>query len=211
MTIYISNNEKNDKETERIINLLCEKFDNIVYFTNEKNIGIDCNHDKVYEYCNEEYGLFLADDDVVFENAIVEIMTFINQRECLFAICNSYTMDGNEKKKKRLFNLHDEDVTKYDHLSFVRFFAFKRPISLLPLLPYYGGIIVNIAKMKQRSKKFSREIFSGTFHQYIGAILNVFFESNDMKCFIIGMPFIGIGMDNDKTWFEYKEKVYEGV
>lgn len=94
--IYISSNSPEDKDTLERVYKWKEKYPYISYFVNERNIGLDANHDKIYEYCqNSKYALAIADDDLLLPDALREII-MLCKNDFLFALgnCVSYNKIG---------------------------------------------------------------------------------------------------------------------
>lgn len=207
ITVHISNNDKNDLSVKKLISSFNKDY--LIYHENNHNIGIDRNHEKVYEYCDSDYVLCLADDDMILPGCLKYLLSIIQKEDdVLFYILNSYLID-NKTNKNAVYKINKE-ILYLNTIQSIRHFVFDKPKALLPLLPYYGGIVIN---MKMIREKYSRkDCYIGTFHYYIAILWDALLTLKDnKKIAIISKPTIFIGMDNDKTWFSYSNEVYNNL
>lgn len=213
ISIYISSNSPQDSDTLEIVYKWKEKYPYISYFVNERNIGIDANHDKVYKYCqNSKYALTLGDDDLLLPDALREIISLC-KNDFLFASCNAV------RYKKSAYGGHIERTKMYcndDTLylkakDMLRALLYQiRPMDVLPLLPPYGGNIINIEYMNEHTTSSGREIFEGTYHQYIGCLWNELLQNENLYAVITGMPLFAFGYDvEEKTWLNEKQNIID--
>ena len=70
---------------------------------------------------------------------------------------------------------------------------------ILPMLPYYSGILINMNRIKGSRAFAERDIFLGTLHQYIGALWNVIL-ADDGNVKLISSPMIYVSFSDNKTW-----------
>ena len=83
--VIISSNSPQDEDSRTVVGKWQSCHENIHFFCNEFNIGIDRNHDLAYQYCNTPYVLFLADDDYLMKNSLGRIINNCTN-DCFFAI-----------------------------------------------------------------------------------------------------------------------------
>lgn len=74
--------------------------------------------------------------------------------------------------------------------------------TILPMLPYYSGIIINLRELKKMTTKASREIFNGTMHQYIGSLWNATLKDDKARIKLISEPLIYVTIEGTKSWTE---------
>ena len=198
--IYISSNSPEDYETMRMVLQWKEIYPHISYHTNKKNIGIDANHDKIYDYCtHSKYALAIADDDLLLQGAIKEVMGLCNEN-FLFALCNAVYYTGGVKHTDKIYNCEQKICLKYKKLLQAMIYQIM-PNGMCPLLPFYGGIIVNTQFMNERTTRVERQVFEGTFHQYIGCLWNALSRNEEMCGLISEKIVIAIGHDiKKKSW-----------
>ena len=151
----------------------------------------------------------LADDDVILNEGFEEILEYAKKHDFLFSICNSVDVINGELTKVSCYNQCPEIM---DPLEAVDFFIYEKPMKIFPMIPYFGGILVNLELMREVSTPEERNIFCGTFHQYIGGLWRVLLQNKNDKRFKVGMlgnPIVAIGADSDKTWYPYLSSVME--
>lgn len=208
--IYISSNNPEEKETFRIVSKWKEVYPYISYFYNNTNIGIDANHDKIYEYCrNSQYALEIADDDLLLEGALEDIIDLCKE-DFLFALCNAYPyfFRGGIDCSQKIYDCDEKLCLKADEMVSA---MTGRVIGkgMCPLLPFYGGIIVNVQYMNQYSTSGERNVFRGTFHQYIGALWNELLKNKNLHAIVTEKPLVAIGYDVEKkTWLDELEDTF---
>lgn len=205
--VIVSNNDCTNDETKSIVDQFINMWPAVSYHENERNIGIDSNHEKVYEYSTADYVLFLADDDILLAGGLETIEEYLISRKAdnlLFAISNSLVVKNGVIAPFPVYNNMREIYTVGDLKEYM---FYDKPKNIFPLLPYFGGVVVNVQMMKALSTKIERSRFDGTFHQYIGCLWKVGLCNSDVNAGFISEPIICVGCDSDKTWFEYKDDV----
>lgn len=94
---------------------------NVLYNSNEVNLGYDRNLGKLIALAKGKYILFMSDDDAFISKSIDKIMDKLFTLECpmAFAPFYSYTVQKHERKYKRGFNIEPgiENVKKYIYSS----------------------------------------------------------------------------------------------
>ena len=78
--ILISDNASTDN-TKLIIDKYIEKYENIIYVRNAKNIGPDSNYLQCMEMSKGKYTLLLSDDDILIEEKLCIILDFLQNNE----------------------------------------------------------------------------------------------------------------------------------
>lgn len=71
--ILISDNASTDCTRK----MLEEKFSEIKYYCNEKNMGVEYNVDRCFQYANGQYTYILSDDDILLPGSLDEIIKMI--------------------------------------------------------------------------------------------------------------------------------------
>lgn len=207
ITVHVSSNDSMDKITNQVMQNYDKPY--IYFHKNEKNLGIDINHDLIYQYCSSKYVLLLGDDDFLLENSLQAILRFVqSKKNFLFAVCNSQYYKNGVVEKKRLF--YFESDMEFRGSKGFKYFIFQKPRALLPLIPYFGGLIINREMISTLLTEQDRNKYQGTFHQYIGTIWDAYLKTEE-SLWILGSVSIAQGLDDDKTWFEYREDVYKNV
>lgn len=206
--MQISSNDANDLETEEVVNGFSKSRSYISFHANEFDLGIDKNHDLLYEYCETRYALLLADDDVLLDDTIKRIHENCENYEFLFAICNQRYYRNEILEESHLF--YENGVVLLSKKDAFRKFTVYKPGPILPLIPYFGGIIVNLEKINDLISSSDRRKFEGTFHQYTGSLWLALLNSKENVALFTDVT-IGQGFDDDKTWFDYKEEVFKNA
>ena len=143
--VQISSNDADDKETEKVVNGFLRHKPYISYHANETNLGIDKNHDLLYKYCNTKYVLLLADDDLLLDGTLNVLVQNCINYDFLFAICNQRFCRNGILDDAKLFDGNGvEQLTKVEAF---RKFTVNQPGPILPLIPYFGGIVINMEKV----------------------------------------------------------------
>ena len=149
----------------------------------------------VYQYCDTPYALFLADDDALMRDSLRQIIDGC-ANDYTFAIINSlpappqlfpyrgvrnilrcgiYKIKSLLGKITPIYKIKDELISG-DKCS--KIFSSKEfTPNILPLLPFYSGLLVNVEKVKNSLSYSDRYVFQGTLHQYIGTLWNATFET----------------------------------
>lgn len=205
MNIYISDNseEYNDELIKEYQN---SAYVNIKYFKNDTNIGIDSNHDKVYDFCCTEYCLFMADDDLLIEGSINKILQIIEHKDALVLFFNGYC---NNYPHVPIYNLKDTYI-EGNGKDLINFFLSGNICQdIIPLLPFYSGIVVNISMISSSLSKNERDRFSGTLHQYLGSIWNTMLKYNSYQGYVVNECITMIDISSPvKSWTGESYQLY---
>lgn len=213
ISIVISSNDGSDVQSKNIAKKWNAISYNIKYYYNESNIGIDANHYNMYRYCSDcEHVLCVSDDDYLKENVLEKIISYCNNK-FVFGIINSNSINKHEywykfipNRFRRLLGI-DAPVYHFDKFSLIDREAaidiFTSSIytpTILPMLPYYTGVLINMSYMNHLNLERNKNIFYGTMHQYLGILWNTFFDKYDNKIILINEPLFNIKIDGEKTW-----------
>src|SRR3989344_8743946 len=76
--VVVSDNASPDN-TREVVEEYRQKFSNIKYFRNDKNIGFDLNVINVVEKANGEYCWYMGDDDVIGGNNLRFVVDFLKK------------------------------------------------------------------------------------------------------------------------------------
>ena len=120
----------------------------------------------------------------------------------LFVIFNSYKVSNNRIKTDELYNeKHDLILSGNNYLT--TFLENKEPfMSLSPLLPFYGGILINLSKIRIENLLDGDIItrYQNTMHQYIGTLIHMLLANDGLVMRIYQQPTIAIAHDSEKQW-----------
>lgn len=78
--VVVSDNASPDN-TRGLVEKYLEKFDNIRYFRNNENIGVDRNVLNVVERASGEYCWYMGDDDVVGSESLMFVIDYLKKHE----------------------------------------------------------------------------------------------------------------------------------
>ena len=92
MEVVISDNASSDNTTE-VVKEYQDKFPNIKYFRNEKNLGVDRNILNIVEKSSAEYCLIIGDDDAFFPNTFPLFLNKIKTINVPYYLLNGWGYD----------------------------------------------------------------------------------------------------------------------
>lgn len=195
INIYISNNYPNDTELYKIIENYKKIYSNIFYYENQKNIGIDLNMAKAFEYPKSKYCLMLGDDDFLLENAIDEIINKIKDIDVDFVLLNTNFYSLNNTIKRELLDIKEDEYIN-NPIDGFKNYGFINHSHGIP----YGCLICNLESIKKlNSKDVYRYV--ETSHLYSGVLWDMLVNK---KCFntalLISKATIGMRQEGEKTW-----------
>ena len=117
--IVISDNASTDN-TEGIVKVFQQKWNNIKYSKNNENIGFDRNILNVVNKSQGEYCWFLGDDDMLFENALKTVIDKFITYRCSYYLCNAWRVDRIKHKNIRQeFSFYKQDKYYDSFYSFI--------------------------------------------------------------------------------------------
>ncbi|PJC52309.1 MAG: hypothetical protein CO030_03525, partial [Candidatus Magasanikbacteria bacterium CG_4_9_14_0_2_um_filter_42_11] len=127
--IVISDNASPDN-TENIVEEFKKKYNNIVYYKNTENIGVDRNILNVAARASGEYVWFMGDDDALFSGALVYMLDELRLHKFDYCLVNCLGYDNFLQKpavrqpnfaitNNTYYETLDEAVKKMDRKSLV--------------------------------------------------------------------------------------------
>lgn len=199
--IVISSNSDIDVENEIITVEFFRKYYRRIRYLRSTRDDIDDNQCRFYKCVETDYCLLLADDDLVLVGGVEHVIS-CTMRDELFVIFNSYKIRNNRIKEEILYNEeHDLILSGKDFLK--TFLEAREPfISLSPLLPFYGGILVNLRKIRGENL-LDRDIYTRykkTMHQYVGILIHMLLVNDNVVMRLYRQPAIAIAHDSEKQW-----------
>lgn len=134
--VVISDNASTDNTAE-VVRLFQEKFSNIKFFRNEKNLLFDRNLLNVIEKSSGEYCLTLGDDDALFPDSLAKIIDKIKVIGASYFILNSW---GYDHELNRPVLSHPNESISEDAI-FSSLTDFVRSVKdYRKLIGYFGGM-----------------------------------------------------------------------
>ena len=105
----IVGDDSTNNDTEELIKDYMERYDNITYYHNNRNIGQYDNDIKLLNMCNGRYVNFLMDDDLFALNKIEKMMHyFINYEDEEISLVSSNRVQINEYGEEKESFISDE-------------------------------------------------------------------------------------------------------
>ena len=90
--LFVSDNASTDG-TKEYIEDLQKKYNNLNYYRNDRNLGLDGNFLNCFQKAKGKYLWMISDDDYIMENA-VELVLKVVVQEPVIVYCNSYLKEG---------------------------------------------------------------------------------------------------------------------
>lgn len=109
--VVISSNSPEDDDSRILLDRWVHKHDNIRCFYNESDIGIDRNHDLVYQYCTTPYALFLADDDYLAAGSLCEIIDGCTDNFD-FGIINAFPAPPPQREYSNDYKIQSKEISR---------------------------------------------------------------------------------------------------
>lgn len=179
---------------------------NVRYYKNEFNIGIDRNHEKVFEYAESLFTLLIADDDIALYSQIdklVEKLTKIDPGIMLWGICSYIYHNNGSVVRAKALPIRN---SYYSYSDIFQLLVNAGKYGLCPLLPVYSGIIINTGAVNAVISKSERQLFYGTDHLYIGVLWNALIKS-EKKVLGYSDSIVAIRTGGKSSWDDNLEKV----
>lgn len=107
--IVVDNDETGNKETDNLMKLYCQRYCNICYYRNEKNIGMTGNWNRCIELAHGKWVVLLHDDDVMASTYLQKTLPWVRKSGCTMMgvfhtdlYDNEMAVDINEKYGRKL-------------------------------------------------------------------------------------------------------------
>lgn len=167
--IYVSNDDKNDKETKYVVEMMSSLYPLIVYIENETTLGIDGNMRQAYSINSKvKYCLMLGDDDELAYSALSIILKGIKKynMNLSFILC-AFEQTGVDTKNRK--------SPKY-----VLYKNAKRCFDKLWDHTPWGVFISNLELSNKAISEGVSDRFMGTFHFYKGIMWDIAAENGNI-------------------------------
>lgn len=209
--IIISDNNSFDKTLDVIKKY--NKIKRIVYFKNDKNIGVRKNVIKVGTYAKGDYIWFLSDDDVHNDKSIKTVLDVILKYKPDVIFCNvdECSKDMGEITRRNLLNLR-KDIYIHGRRDFYKFLSTKFLYAIDWYISYYTNLVISKEVFNlslNLSKKYNSSI--DLFPQSYG----IFYSKKDYDIYIISKRIIkyrnfnlSFGPKSKKEYQFYWSKIY---
>ncbi|SDP86463.1 Glycosyltransferase involved in cell wall bisynthesis [Eubacterium maltosivorans] len=120
--IVVVDNEPSNNETLKLMKLFAED-PKVIYFKNEKNLGMFGNWNRCFELARGNWVALLHDDDLLYPNYLKRISYFINKKKKAKCICvernsigkNEPIQNWKAKLKKKFFKNHLYKINSIDN------------------------------------------------------------------------------------------------
>lgn len=182
--IVVSDNYSNNAQI--VIDSYKGIYDNISYYHNNENIGIDRNMLRFLETTSAKYCLLLGDDDYITPISTKIILNYIKE-DFDFAVLNV------KSHKTGFINCNSEAEKKE---------VFKKVYDKAP----FGAVIVN--KQLLENFKNDAEKYIGTSHAYSGILWDLMFSDLSTNKVLIVHEQVTIYDTVPKTWTDSWEEIH---
>lgn len=192
--IIVSNNNSSDN-TDAVVKKYLDRYANIRYFKNKKNLGGDANILKSAGYARGKYIWFFPDDDLQYRDALKKIFKVISDYSPDSININLDLVDKEGKKidSKNLLNLERDRmiVSKKNLFKFLEtkfFFPFEWYVTCMTSTIVRRSLFrKNINKVKKLCD------FSTSNFPHTGII---YYDPTDIKMYFIAKPLAMFRRDN---------------
>lgn len=100
--IIVCDDSEYDEKTDKLMKKYCDKYDNIIYYRNEKNLGQYANWNRACELCRTEWYCLLHDDDMIKSNYLSVLTKIVSGLESVGLVgsyMDTYNFDTGQIKK----------------------------------------------------------------------------------------------------------------
>ena len=192
--LYISNDDASDTDTEYIGKKMAAQYNNISFFSNEKNLGSDGNMFLASRIKKTKYVLLLGDDDTL-EQGVLQYLC--EKLVCIeksggsdFLVLNSKTMDGDKELYSNPLKIVEDVTYKTTEQAYLKLFDKLT----------FGTIIWNMNSFQNLCKK-DYEKYLGTLHLYAGICWEMALHSfRKNKIYLISRICICRHEEEEKSW-----------
>lgn len=96
--IVLDNDNEANTQTETLMKKYCSIYDNVLYYKNEKNIGMFGNWNRGFEITKARWVAMLHDDDILYPQYLDEVLKCIKQHDCgLISVFSEFMESSNDK------------------------------------------------------------------------------------------------------------------
>lgn len=186
VSIVIADNSSTDN-TSIVVSKIKKKYSNvkITYHRHESNLGYDKNVNSLFFLSHSEYVMPLGDDDGVEDNAIKEIVKYLERESAdVFYISNNF-YDSDLIKKNKISDPFFKDIGLDRY--------FKNGHELFKCTSEIFGGISGICIKRSCWNKANPSKYFSTNWIHLGVVLSIIKDAN---IFVIFNPFIKYRMDN---------------
>lgn len=92
--IVLDNDGRENTETEALMRDYCSKYDNVLYYKNEENIGMFGNWNRGFELARTKWVAMLHDDDILYPQYLNEVLKNAEKYDCGLVSVFSQFMEG---------------------------------------------------------------------------------------------------------------------
>lgn len=192
--IIISNNNSKDK-TEEVVKKFQEKFKNIRYYKNKRNIGNE-NTIKVADYAHGDYIWFFSDDDFHKNDSLIRVLTVIQKYKPDAICCNLdlSTKAGDEILDPNLLRIKQDIYLKNKR----ELFSLLETKFFLPIDWYITSYSNTIIKREifKKNRWIAQTIINKRSLAAFPHISFIYYDANDYKIYIISKPLLNFRADN---------------
>lgn len=174
--VLISDNASNDNTAE-IVKSYSEKYVEINYYKNEKNLGPDVNFDLVVKRAAGEFVWILGDDDEIAENGISAVMNVIDANPMIGAIFVNYG----------IFDRDTQECLNAKVLKIKNDVLCVNASMFLSTATVYPNFVSSIVVRKSQWMRHSSSDFFGTYWLQYGMLMKIV-EANQSFC--IAHPYV---------------------
>jgi abequosyltransferase len=147
-------------QTQEILSNYATKHDNLYYYREQLNSGVDGDYDKAVKYAKGEYCWLMTDDDILKDDSIAYLIGILKLNKDLVVV-NSEVWNANLTKdlKTKMINIPiDKNYSKDDEREMF--------IDIATCISFIGSVIIK----KQIWIERNRETYYGTLFVHVGVI-----------------------------------------
>jgi glycosyltransferase involved in cell wall biosynthesis len=156
---------------EKVVSKFIKEYPNIIisYFKNDKNLGYDGNLRNLFHKANGIYCLFMGDDDLLAEGALMKVGMILEKHLNIGVVLRSWSsIDRTTNQTNHVFRYFDKDKFFVSGVQTVITF-FRRSI-------FISGLVIN----RKEAIKYDTEIFDGTLLYQLYLISNILIDMNGL-------------------------------
>ena len=134
--VIVSDNASTD-ETEDVVHRMSERLPSLRYFRQQTHVGMLPNHASAYRMASGEYVTYLADDDRLVPDPLLDLIRYLNDRQDI-VVCFTSWHDWDAKDKKPVAEWNRcGDITLFDKSRTYELFNFIMKYHIFPEIAIY--------------------------------------------------------------------------